>query len=93
MDDTADDLSLLVHGIDEPIVCSRCADEVATGSAGAVSLADYGRLSVGFSSAGLQVWCRRHDGNVVHIDFEGRQPAADFRCISRGTLSFPKMTP
>ena len=30
---------------------------------------------------GLQVWCRRHDGNVAHIDFEGNTLQTDFRCL------------
>ena len=30
----------------------------------------YSRYDVGFTMAGLQVWCRRHEINIVHIDFE-----------------------
>lgn len=78
-----DDLSRLLFSIEQPLVCSRCADEVADGTAGLVSLADYGRLDVGFTAVGLQVWCRRHDSNIVHIDFEGRELPTDFRCILR----------
>lgn len=84
MDATLSDLAHLLHSIEQPIVCSRCADEVADGTAGPISLADYGRLEVGFSTRGLQIWCRRHDSNVVHIDFEGNDLAADFRAILRG---------
>ena len=83
MADTQDDLSRLFHAIEQPIVCSRCADDVTEGRAGDVSMAEYMRLDVGFSELGLQVWCRRHDANVVHIDFEGRQPPTDFRAILR----------
>ena len=36
------------------------------------TLQDYTKLDVGFTESGLQVWCRRHDTNVVHIDFEER---------------------
>lgn len=32
---------------------------------------DYARLNVGFTPVGLQVWCVRHDCNVLHVDFEG----------------------
>lgn len=46
-------------------------------------MAEYMRLDVGFSNIGLQVWCRRHDANVVHIDFEGRELPTDFRCLMR----------
>ena len=82
MNDTRD-LSTLLYRIEQPIVCSRCADEVEAGEAGPVSMAEYGRLEVGFTEQGLQVWCRRHGGNVVHFDFEGRAPPADFRSLQR----------
>lgn len=36
-----------------------------------ISPRDYARLSVGFTDQGLQVWCVRHDCNVLHVDFEG----------------------
>lgn len=36
----------------------------------------YARYEMGYSRQGLQVWCLRHDCNVIHIDFEGvRHPA------------------
>ena len=79
-------LTHLLHKIEQPIVCSRCADDVTEGRAGLVSMADYMRLDVGFSGTGLQVWCRRHDANVVHIDFEGRELPTDFRCLQRAPL-------
>ena len=28
-------------------------------------------LEVGWTEKGLQVWCKRHEVNVCHIDFEG----------------------
>ena len=77
------DLARLLHDIQQPIVCSRCADDVTYGRVGEVSMAEYMRLDVGYSSVGIQVWCRRHDANVVHIDFEGQDPPADFRCIQK----------
>ena len=83
MNSNPHDLAHLLLNIEQPIVCSRCADEVAEGAAGPVSMADYMRLDVGFSSLGLQVWCRRHDANVVHIDFRGHELPTDFRCLKR----------
>ena len=76
-----DDLSLLPFAISEPIVCAKCADEFAEGSAAAASLREYTALDVGFTARGFQVWCRRHDVNVVHLDFDGRRPRADLRCL------------
>ena len=77
------ELAELLHCMERPIVCSRCAVDVTEGRAGSVSMAEYMRYDVGFTSKGLQVWCRRHEANVVHIDFQGREPPADFRCIQR----------
>lgn len=38
---------------------------------------EWAQLEIGFSDLGVQVWCRRHECNVVHIDFQGQQhPAA-----------------
>lgn len=28
-------------------------------------------IEAGFTPLGVQVWCRRHDANICHIDFEG----------------------
>lgn len=37
---------------------------------------DWAQLEVGFTPLGIQVWCKRHECNVAHIDFEGqRHPA------------------
>lgn len=37
---------------------------------------EYSKLSVAFTTVGLQVFCTRHEVNVIHIDFEGaRHPA------------------
>ena len=78
-----EELRHLLHSIGEPVVCARCADEVASGSAGAVSMRDYARLDIGFTARGLQVWCQRHELNVMHINFGGAKPEADFRCLER----------
>jgi hypothetical protein len=37
------------------------------------SPASWARLSVGFSKEGMQVWCERHNMNVIHIDFLGQK--------------------
>jgi len=44
---------------------------------------EYGRLEMGFTERGLQVWCLRHDLNVLHLDFAGEQLEADFRCLEK----------
>lgn len=42
-----------------------------------VSPGDFQRLEVGSTPYGIQVWCRRHDVNVLHADFEGRKITAN----------------
>lgn len=53
--------------------CGMCLKEIPDG----ISPADWADLEFGFSEKGLQIWCRRHDCNLVHIDFEGAQHPAD----------------
>jgi hypothetical protein len=38
---------------------------------------EWARLNVGWTKLGLQVWCTRHEVNVLHIDFEGRKHPAN----------------
>lgn len=48
--------------------CKLCVEEGDMTSRG---------LAVGWTAAGLQVWCEIHDSNVMHIDFEGCQHPAN----------------
>jgi hypothetical protein len=72
-------LALSVTGY---IACTKCADEVEKLDP-PQSLQDYAQLDVGFTDWGLQVWCRRHKANIVHIDFQGHQLPADFRRLEK----------
>lgn len=36
----------------------------------------FASISVGFTHVGLQVWCNRHECNIMHIDFQGHQHPA-----------------
>ena len=71
-------LEALSLSITQYVVCSKCADELAELSS-PQSLQDYASMDVGFTDYGIQVWCRRHKANIVHIDFQGAKLAADFR--------------
>lgn len=63
------------------IHCTMCMDEMPGDRAPGA----YARLNVGFTRRGLQVWCVRHDANVVHIDFEGaRHPAEVDAAVREG---------
>jgi len=47
--------------------CALCIHELPAGT----SPADFAQLEMGWTKRGFQVWCRRHDANVLHVDFEG----------------------
>jgi hypothetical protein len=61
--------------------CGICLDEWnhLTG----ISPSEYGMLEAGFTAIGIQVWCKRHRVNVLHIDFEGRKHPANTRRLLR----------
>ena len=71
-------LEALSLSITQYVVCSKCADELAALSP-PQSLQDYAAMDIGFTDYGIQVWCRRHRANIVHIDFQGAKLPADFR--------------
>jgi len=57
------------------IHCGRCVEEWKLTDTG-MSPREYASLEVGGTALGLQVWCKRHEANVLHIDFQGhRHPA------------------
>jgi len=49
--------------------CGRCLAEKPSD----VSPREWGQLEAGWTKHGFQVWCKRHEVNVVHIDFEGQK--------------------
>lgn len=49
--------------------CKRCAETCPVG----ILLNDYQRITVGLTPYGFQVWCTRHQLNVVHFDFRGQK--------------------
>lgn len=55
--------------------CGLCLLEKPRGT----SPAEWARLEVGWTPFGFQVWCRRHDCNVMHVDFEGTKHPANTR--------------
>lgn len=57
------------------IHCKRCIDEVS--GIDDESPLNYSRYSAGWTELGIQIWCNRHDCNVVNIDFEGHQHPAN----------------
>ena len=61
-------IEALSLSITQYVVCSKCADELATLSP-PQSLQDYAAMDIGFTDYGIQVWCRRHKANILHLDF------------------------
>ncbi len=61
------------HRISQFIHCAQCLREFpqALRQDGIMSYADYQEIEVGFTDVGIQVWCKRHNRNIVHFDFEG----------------------
>ena len=49
--------------------CKKCLTELPEET----SPSSYSQLTAGWTKEGLQVWCERHDLNIIHIDFEGVQ--------------------
>lgn len=53
--------------------CSQCLREKPANK----SPREWARLNVGWTRDGLQVWCVRHNLNVLHVDFGGQKHVAD----------------
>lgn len=56
--------------------CSLCIEELDAGEI-ELSPRDFAEFEVGLTEIGLQVWCKRHECNVVHIDMEGHNHPAN----------------
>jgi len=52
--------------------CGKCLRELPAD----MSPKEWASLEIGFTELGLQVWCKRHEVNVMHIDFQGQQHPA-----------------
>ena len=52
--------------------CKKCLDELP----GDQSHRDYATIEAGWTKIGLQLWCKRHEMNIMHVDFEGQQHPA-----------------
>lgn len=55
--------------------CRECLDELmAMPLEERVSPQEWSQLDVGWTGQGIQVWCVRHDKNVLDLDFERNTP-------------------
>lgn len=53
--------------------CALCLEEKPKG----VSPSEWSQTDTGWTALGIQVWCKRHNVNIVHIDFEGQKHKAN----------------
>lgn len=56
--------------------CGLCLDELKDLDLD-LSPQEYQKIQVGWTEGGIQVWCNRHDCNLVNIDFEGQTHLAN----------------
>ena len=61
MTDEDNNIKLFFH-------CSLCLIELPDDT----SPGDWVQIEAGWTEQGFQVWCKRHDCNVIHVDFEGQ---------------------
>ena len=58
-------------------LCLKELQDIVARTGQAQSPRTYTRFEVGWTKLGLQVWCRRHEVNVLHMDFEGTKHPAN----------------
>lgn len=71
------------------IHCRFCVEEVKLGLGRSPSPKNYARLSIGWTERGFQVWCERHQLNVIHVDFEGKKHIASTLGVVSSTWEEP----
>ncbi len=57
--------------------CRLCLEEYSNTACKSHSRKDYQKIEAGWTKLGLQIWCTRHNCNIIHIDFEGIKHQAD----------------
>jgi hypothetical protein len=53
--------------------CKRCLAEKPPD----ISPRDWAATEAGFTPQGIQIWCKRHEINIMHMDFEGQKHPAN----------------
>ena len=60
------EIALYIH-------CAKCIQEKPAN----ISPKDWSMTQAGWTPKGLQVWCNRHNCNILHIDFQGQKHPAN----------------
>lgn len=71
--------------------CTQCIREMPAGTS--PSDWDENAYEMGWTDKGFQVWCKRHERNVIHVDFEGRKHPADTGIMGDFGESWNKILP
>ena len=53
--------------------CKECLDSLPDNT----SPREHAAIEAGWTKLGLQLWCKRHDKNILHVDFEGQKHPAN----------------
>lgn len=61
--------SIYPNNIQMFLHCGECLKELPKGK----SPREFIHVEVGWTKEGLQVWCIRHEMNVIALDFEGQK--------------------
>lgn len=64
------------YSIVEVVHCALCVQELETNKI-PLTPKQYAKVEVGLTPVGLQVWCLRHQVNIVHLDFGGQKLRAN----------------
>ncbi len=72
------------HKIITFLHCRQCMNEVSLHNIHQttemqITPKDYARYEFGYTQWGMQVWCLRHECNIIHIDYEGRKFFANIK--------------
>ena len=65
--------STVTNKIDMFIHCKLCLDEFYSKPSD-LSPREYAQIEVGWTKPGFQIWCKRHEVNVMDVDFDGAGP-------------------
>lgn len=63
--------------------CRECIAELPQG----IAPREWGQLEIGFTPKGLQVWCRRHDQEIVHFTTEDFQESPNFLALHANAVA------
>lgn len=56
------------NSITQSVHCSKCVKELAEQKI-PLSPQQYAKVEFGFTKWGVQLWCSRHNRNIIHVDF------------------------